>query len=118
MGNYNGIVTLNNQQRSAERAAFKRSNSTGRGPGRPSISDIALEELFNAEDETQKGNRIQRRGAMLALVDVTQYFVENLPTKLPRLWELMIGQLADTINLQKFGKLYSCYLNNFVKLLI
>lgn len=51
VGNYNGIVTLNNQQRSAERAAFRRSNSTGRGPGRPPITDIPLEELFSAEDE-------------------------------------------------------------------
>ena len=36
---------------SAERAAFRRSNSTGgRGPGRPPITDIPLEELFAAED--------------------------------------------------------------------
>lgn len=34
--NYNGIVTLINQQKMAERAAFKRSNSTGRGPGKHS----------------------------------------------------------------------------------
>jgi hypothetical protein len=36
---------------SAERAAFRRSNSTGgRGPGRPPVTDIPLEELFAAED--------------------------------------------------------------------
>lgn len=29
MGNYNGIVTLNNQQKSAEKAAYKKSSSSG-----------------------------------------------------------------------------------------
>lgn len=55
--NYNGILTLHNQQRNAEKAAFKRSNSTGRGPGRPPATDIPLEELFREEDEAQKANR-------------------------------------------------------------
>lgn len=54
-GNYNGIVTLNNQQKNAEKAAFRRSNSTNRGPGRPPATDIPLEELFREEDEAQKG---------------------------------------------------------------
>lgn len=74
IGNYNGIVTLNNQQKNAEKAAYKRSNSTGRGPGRPPATDIALEELLKEEDETQKGNRVQRRGATYALTEITKYF--------------------------------------------
>ncbi|KAJ8978247.1 hypothetical protein NQ317_012603 [Molorchus minor] len=73
-GNYNGIVTLNNQQRNAERAAFKRSNSTGRGRGRPPTTDIPLEELFKEEDDTQRINGIQRRGATLTLIAITKAF--------------------------------------------
>lgn len=101
-GNYNGIVTLNNQQRNAERAAFRRSNSTGRGPGRPPATDIPLEELFKEEDETQKANKIQRRGATLALTEITKFFSEDLCEKVPRLWELMIGQLESAIDSDTF----------------
>lgn len=102
MGNYNGIVTLNNQQRNAEKAAFRRSNSTGRGPGRPPATDIPLEELFKEEDEQQKANRIQRRGATLALMEIVGYFKADLPEKLPKIWELMVGQLMETVDVEKF----------------
>lgn len=101
-GNYNGIVTLNNQQKNAERAAFRRSNSTGRGPGRPPATDIPLDELFKEEDENQKSNRVQRRGATLALTEITSFFREELPEKIPKLWELMVGQLLETIDPDNF----------------
>lgn len=55
---------LNNLQRSAERAAFRKPNSGSRGPGRPPATDIPLEELFKEEDEVQKANVIQRRGML------------------------------------------------------
>lgn len=102
VGNYNGIVTLNNQQRNAEKAAYKKSNSSGRGPGRPPATDIPLEELFKEEDEAQKGNRIQRRGATFALTEITKFFGVNLPEKLPKLWELMIGQLVKNVDPENF----------------
>lgn len=98
IGNYNGIVTLNNQQRNAERAAFRRSNSTGRGPGRPPATDIPLEELFGGDDETQKQRRVQRRGATFALTRIAAHFGEQLPETLPKLWELMVGRLESTID--------------------
>jgi TATA-binding protein-associated factor len=97
-GNYNGIVTLNNQQKNAEKAAFRRSNSTGRGPGRPPATDIPLDELFKEEDEAQKINRVQRRGATLGLMEITSYFGRDLPEKIPKLWELMVGQLVEAID--------------------
>lgn len=103
IGNYNGIVTLNNQQRNAEKAAFRRSNSTGRGPGRPPTTDIALEELFNEDDETQKNKLIQRRGATLALTEIVTYFGSELVEKLPKLWELMVGQLIKMVDLSTFN---------------
>lgn len=98
VGNYNGIVTLNNLQRNAERAAFRKPNSTGRGPGRPPATDIPLEELFKEEDETQKANQIQRRGATLALTEIVRYFGADLPTLLPKMWELMVGQLTEAVD--------------------
>ncbi|XP_057659908.1 TATA-binding protein-associated factor 172 isoform X3 [Diorhabda carinulata] len=97
-GNYNGIVTLNNQQRIAEKAALKRCNSTGRGPGRPPATDISMEELFKEEDETQKNNFLQRRGGTVAFVAIVEHFGENLPTAVPTLWEFMVGQLVETID--------------------
>lgn len=102
VGNYNGIVTLNNQQKNAEKAAFRRSNSTGRGPGRPPTTDISLEELFKEEDEAQKVNKIQRRGATLALTEIVSYFKSELQEKLPKLWELMVGQLIQIVDPEKF----------------
>lgn len=49
---YDGILTLTNQQRAIEKAAFRKNNSgTGRGPGRPPTSDIPIEELLPVEDE-------------------------------------------------------------------
>lgn len=100
--NYNGIVTLNNQQRNAEKAAYKRSNSTGRGPGRPPATDIPLEELFKEADD-QKSNRIQRRGATLAFTEIVSHFGSELPEKLPKMWSLMVGQLTSSVNSDNFN---------------
>ncbi|KAB0793551.1 hypothetical protein PPYR_13171 [Photinus pyralis] len=102
IGNYNGIVMLNNLQKNAERAAFRRLNSAGRGPGRPPATDIPLEELFKEENETQKANQIQRRGATLALTEIVKYFGENLPAFLPKMWELMVGQLVKIVSPDEF----------------
>lgn len=107
--NYSGIVTLNNQQRNAERAMFKRSNSTGRGPGRPPTTDIPLDEIFKEEDEHQRTNQVQRRGATLALIAITKHFGEDLPTKAPKLWEYMVGELTQSIDPYNFNP--SCFAN-------
>lgn len=103
--NYNGILTLINQQKIAEKAAFRRSNSTtGRGPGRPPITDIPLEELFAAEDDSQKLNRIQRTGATFALTTIASHFGVELPNKLVKLWDIIINQLQEIVNNNSFGK--------------
>lgn len=102
IGNYNGIVTLNNQQKNAEKAAFRRSNSTGRGPGRPPTTDISFEELFGEDDEIQKGKLIQRRGATLTLSEIVTYFGAELIEKLPKLWHLMVGELVTMVNPNDF----------------
>lgn len=101
--NYNGIVTLSNQQRNAERALFRRSNSTGRGPGRPPTSDISFDEFFKEEDEKQRSNQIQRRGATLALIAITKHFGEQLPSRAPKLWDYIIGNLSVSIDPYNFS---------------
>lgn len=91
--NFNGIPTLVNQQKSAERAIYRRSNSTGRGPGRPPIHDLPPEDLFPADEEAHKRNQIARRGATYALKSVTAHFGNTLPNKLLKLWEIITGQI-------------------------
>ncbi|XP_077293659.1 histone acetyltransferase 1 isoform X2 [Arctopsyche grandis] len=93
-----GILTLTLQQKNAERIAFKRSHSTNhntlpRGPGRPPHTDIPMEELFPPEDEIYKQNQIQRRGATFALINMTTFFGEKLPEKMPKLWECIMQPL-------------------------
>nr|CAD7262320.1 unnamed protein product [Timema shepardi] len=103
--NYTGILTLTNQQRSAERAVLRRSNSTGgRGPGRPPLTDIPLEELFAVEDSMAKLNKIQRRGAAFALTAIAAHFASNLHCRLPKLWEVMIVQLSEAVDFATFGE--------------
>lgn len=106
--NYNGIVTLSNQQRNAEKALFKRSNSTGRGPGRPPTNDISFDEIFKEEDEQQRSNQIQCRGATLALIAITKHFRERLPFGAPKLWDYLIGDLSRSVDPYNFNP------NNFV----
>ncbi|XP_075232109.1 TATA-binding protein-associated factor 172-like isoform X2 [Lycorma delicatula] len=104
--NYNGILTLLNQQKSAEKAAFRRANSTGgRGPGRPPITDIPIEELFGPEDDTQKLNKTQRTGATYAFTTIASHFGANLPTKLPKLWEIIIEHLQEVVKNNNFDNL-------------
>ncbi|XP_054284779.1 TATA-binding protein-associated factor 172-like [Macrosteles quadrilineatus] len=100
---FNGILTLQNQQKNAERAVFKRANSTGgRGPGRPPTTDIPLEELFAMDDEAHKLARVQRRGATAALTSIAVRLGPDVPTKLPRLWESVLTHLQDTVGAATF----------------
>lgn len=94
--NFSGIPSLVNQQKSAERAIYRRSNSTGRGPGRPPIHDLPPEDLFPVDEEAHKRNQLCRRGATFALKSITAYFEDQLPRKLSKLWQVMTGQIQAT----------------------
>ncbi|XP_026728975.1 TATA-binding protein-associated factor 172 [Trichoplusia ni] len=80
---YSGILTLWEQQRSAERTAPRR----GRPPA--AAAALAIDQLLPHEDEARKLLRIQRRGATLALTSLATYFGDELPEKLPKLWEFI-----------------------------
>ncbi|KAH9632086.1 hypothetical protein HF086_015290 [Spodoptera exigua] len=80
-----GIVTLWEQQRRAEGSAPRR--------GRPPAASLAADLAPPHEDEARKLLRIQRRGATLALTSLATYFGEELPEKLPKLWEFITEPL-------------------------
>lgn len=54
------------------------------------------------DDEPQKLNKIQRRGATFALTEITRYFGAELPEKIPKLWDLIVGQLVSTVDPNNF----------------
>ena len=47
---------------------------------------------------------IQRRGAEFSLVKLAHHFGSLLPSKLPKLWEAVVGPLQKITNGNSFGK--------------
>ncbi|XP_043248205.1 TATA-binding protein-associated factor 172 [Colletes gigas] len=94
---FDGILTLSNRQKHAERVAYNRGANSGlgggRGPGRPPTTEIPLEELLACEEPEAKAARTRRRGATLALTAIATHFGDQLPTRLPHLWELILPNL-------------------------
>ncbi|CAH1396143.1 unnamed protein product [Nezara viridula] len=85
------IITLLKQLKNAERAILRRClSSSGRGPGRPPAMEVQLEDIIK-EDNAQKINLIQRRGATLALEAITKRFGQNVPVAVPTLWQAVVG---------------------------
>ncbi|XP_032679207.1 TATA-binding protein-associated factor 172 [Odontomachus brunneus] len=96
-----GILTLNNRQKQAERLAYNRGTSGGlgstRGPGRPPTTEIPLEELLSCEEPEAKAARTRRRGATFALTAIADFFGPQLPSRLPHLWELIMASLLKDV---------------------
>ncbi|GAB0093033.1 TATA-binding protein-associated factor 172 [Sergentomyia squamirostris] len=91
---YYGILTLSNQ----EKALTLQNGQAPRGPGRPpAVSELALEELREAEDPQKKINRIQRIGATFAIREICRFFGSNLKEKIPRMWELLTDCLRNRV---------------------
>ncbi|XP_049869451.1 TATA-binding protein-associated factor 172 isoform X2 [Pectinophora gossypiella] len=87
---YRGILTLWEQQRVAERGAPRR--------GRPPAALQPPPDAALLEDDSRKLLRIQRRGATLALTSLTKYFGDQLPEKLPKLWEFITEPFAKVMS--------------------
>lgn len=101
---FDGILTLGNRQKHAERVAYNRGatgvpgcggagsggGGCGRGPGRPPTTEIPLEELLACEEPEAKAARTRRRGATFALTAIADLFGASLATRLPHLWDLML----------------------------
>ncbi|XP_025159855.1 TATA-binding protein-associated factor 172 [Harpegnathos saltator] len=96
-----GILTLNNRQKHAERIAYNRGASGGlgstRSPGRPPTTEIPLEELLSCEEPEAKAARTRRRGATFALTTIADFFGPQLPSRLPHLWELIMASLLKKV---------------------
>ncbi|XP_029035217.1 TATA-binding protein-associated factor 172 [Osmia bicornis bicornis] len=94
---FDGILTLSNRQKHAERVAYNRGANSGlgggRGPGRPPTTEIPLEELLACEEPEAKAARTRRRGATFALTAIATLFGVQLPTRLPHLWELILPSI-------------------------
>lgn len=119
---FDGILTLSNRQKHAERIAYNRGANSGvgggRGPGRPPTTEIPLEELLACEEPEAKAARTRRRGATSALTAIGLHrgsdhstaglnllrfftlflllatlFGDQLPTRLPHLWELILPSI-------------------------
>ncbi|EZA58663.1 TATA-binding protein-associated factor 172 isoform X2 [Ooceraea biroi] len=99
---YDGILTLNNKQKHAERVTYNRGLNSGlgssRGPGRPPATEIPLEELLACEEPEAKAARMRRRGATLALTTIATLFGAQLPKRLPHLWELILPTVLKDVN--------------------
>ncbi|XP_042211205.1 TATA-binding protein-associated factor 172-like [Homarus americanus] len=101
---YKGILSLSSQLKNAERQLLRRSSSvTGRGPGRPpgrppanaKREDPAEVTEAILENENQRLTEIQRRGCTVALQRIAQYFGEDLPQKIPQLWDLICNPFTS-----------------------
>ncbi|KXJ74274.1 hypothetical protein RP20_CCG014039 [Aedes albopictus] len=97
---YHGIITLLNQQKTKEGPNGTASGS--RGPGRPAsvTSDTpTIEDALNESEETsRKHARTQRLGATHAITTICSYFKQDLPQKLPVLWQLMTEQITIKVD--------------------
>ncbi|XP_017885748.1 TATA-binding protein-associated factor 172 [Ceratina calcarata] len=94
---FDGILTLGNRQKHAERVAYNRGTNSGlgggRGPGRPPTTEIPLEELLACEEPEAKAARTRRRGATFALTAIAGLFGASLTARLPHLWDMMLPSL-------------------------
>lgn len=94
---YHGILTLDNQQKTA---TTHNGASVPRGPGRPPNVDLTAsiaEQIPDLNDLSKqianKNNRIQRIGAAYAIKAICEHFKQDLFAKLP-----VFGQILDNFN--------------------
>lgn len=92
-----GILSLPN---SANSVTSKQNGVGARGP-RASVSTVelpALDEILQNDDAVlKKQNLTQRTGAAYALSHICQYFGEQLPQKLPIIWDMLFKFLENTV---------------------
>lgn len=96
------IITLNNMKKASERT-YRRSSSVNLKKGSTSIDSPLPVESGDATDamseESSKEIQITTRGAGMALIEITKHFGQDLPEKLPSLWNYIvsdIGSLTET----------------------
>lgn len=97
------ILTLFNMQKSAERAPVRRSGSVSggrKGSLQASQSVESVDDYNGADDENvQRQNEVQRKGAAQVLLVATKHFGASLPNQLPSLWEATMDPLLQRANM-------------------
>uniref|UniRef100_A0A182VQT4 TATA-binding protein-associated factor 172 n=1 Tax=Anopheles minimus TaxID=112268 RepID=A0A182VQT4_9DIPT len=121
---YHGILTLTKQNQRCKDNAGSSGGSSGaspRGPGRPAAAstvaaaldlsssasstntttNAALDELLGpseSEETQRKHARTQRLGATAAITTICAQFGEQLPQKLPIVWELLLDKIQSRVD--------------------
>ncbi|GFQ73279.1 TATA-binding protein-associated factor 172 [Trichonephila clavata] len=98
--NEDNIITLINMQKSAEKVLLRRSNSIA---NKKNFGGVQQEE-GSSEDETQKYAELQAKGAAYVFTHAVEHFGEELPQKLPKLWESIFQPLKNFINPEEINK--------------
>lgn len=96
---YFGIISLSSTEN------IQKSNNNGLR-GRP-ITLIPVEDLLDTDDDAKKQNLIQRKGAAFALGQICSYFKEDLPNKLPIMWELLFNFIESKVTIDYIDSLYN-----------
>ena len=63
-----------------------------------------LKPLIRFSFQTNKALSIQRRGSEFALIQLANHMGSSLPSKLPKLWEAIVGPLQQINTGNSFGK--------------
>ncbi|KAL3193820.1 hypothetical protein MRX96_000112 [Rhipicephalus microplus] len=91
------------KQTSAERAPVRRSGSVSggrKGSLQASQSVESVDDYNGADDENvQRQNEVQRKGAAQVLLVATKHFGASLPNQLPSLWEATMDPLLQRANM-------------------
>lgn len=114
---FNGILTLSNRQKQAERSASGRCNANGtmtRGPGRPPACEVQLDENSEIEDAEAKKARITRKGATAALSEIVILMKEQLPNKLPQLWDMILPEYLRNYKIEDYNSITADQANQLV----
>lgn len=111
---FNGILTLTNRQKQAERITSGRGpNSFPRGPGRPPASEVQ-DESSEIEDLEAKKAKITRKGATAALTEIVLLMKEQLPTKLPQLWDMILPEYLRNYKIEDYNSITADQANQLV----
>ncbi|XP_067042900.1 TATA-binding protein-associated factor 172-like [Acropora muricata] len=96
---YNGILLLVQQQKNAGLSTSKKTNSSIRGGQLPAgvdgVVQATAEENGIDDAEANKALSLQRRGSEFALIQLANHMGSSLPSKLPKLWEAIVGPLQQ-----------------------
>lgn len=115
---FNGILTLSNRQKQAERSACGRGNPNNlnatRGPGRPPACETPPDETSEIEDAEAKKAKITRKGATAALTEIVLLMKEDLPNKLPQLWDMILPEYLRNYKIEDYNSITADQANQLV----